>query len=225
MTHAVAAKKATPRPLRAREPGRPRWKRRKAARPAEIVAAGLQVFVERGFAAARLEEVARRAGVTKGTVYLYFKNKEALFKAVVRETIVPCIAEGEALAKAHTGSARELFRKLVQEWWRMIGETELSGIPKLMMAEAVNFPALARFYHDEVVIRGRSLMAGALERGIASGEFRQMDVPVVVRLAIAPLLHAAQWRHSFALCMPEPFDAARYVNTHIDLFLNGISHA
>src|SRR5690349_21431284 len=88
---------------------RPRWHRRKEARPAEIVAAALDVFVERGFAAARLEEVARRAGVTKGTVYLYFRNKEALLKAVVRENIVPVIARGEAVAQAFTGSARELL--------------------------------------------------------------------------------------------------------------------
>jgi AcrR family transcriptional regulator len=216
MAQAVTVKKRSPHP---------RWKRRKEARPSEIVAAALGVFVERGFAAAKLEEVARRAGVTKGTVYLYFKSKDALFKAVVLETIVPCIAQGEALAKAHTGPARELFVKLVHGWWEMIGETELSGIPKLMMAEAVNFPDLARFYYDKVVTRGHRLMAGVLERGIASGEFRAVDVPLVVRLAMAPLLHAAQWRHSFALCTREPFDVARYLESHIDLFLNGISNA
>jgi hypothetical protein len=115
--------------------------------------------------------------------------------------------------------------KLVHGWWQMIGETELSGIPKLMMAEAVNFPDLARFYYDKVVIRGHRLMAGVLERGIASGEFRAVDVPLVVRLAMAPLLHAAQWRHSFALCTREPLDVARYLESHIDLFLNGISNA
>jgi AcrR family transcriptional regulator len=208
-----------------RQSAHPRWQRRKAARPAEIVAAALEVFVERGFAATKLEEVARRAGVTKGTVYLYFDSKEALFKAVVRETIVPCIAQGEALAEAHTGSARELLVKLVQGWWQLIGETQLSGIPKLMLAEAVNFPSLARFYYDEVVTRGQKLMAGALERGIASGEFRALDVPLAVKLLMAPLIHAAHWRHSFALCTCEPLDVSRYIETHIDLFLHGISHA
>src|SRR6266508_6964415 len=109
----------------------PRWRRRKNARPEEIVAAALDVFVERGFAATKLEDVARRAGVTKGTIYLYFENKEALFKAVVRETIVPVIAKGEALAKSFTGSARDLFEKLVREYFRLVGETSLSGIPRL----------------------------------------------------------------------------------------------
>src|SRR5256712_10584197 len=92
-----------------------RWRRRKDARPAELVAAALEVFVEKGFAATKLADVARRAGVTKGTVYLYFDSKEALFKAVVRETIVPVIAQGEALARSFTGSARELVERLVRE--------------------------------------------------------------------------------------------------------------
>src|SRR2546429_4789390 len=105
MSHAVSPKRAA----------KPRWQRRKAARPAEIVAAALQVFVERGFAATKLADVARHAGVTKGTVYLYFESKEALFKAVVRETIVPVIARGEALAQSFTGSARELVEQLVRE--------------------------------------------------------------------------------------------------------------
>ncbi|HXQ28232.1 MAG TPA: TetR family transcriptional regulator [Gemmatimonadales bacterium] len=203
----------------------PRWQRRKQARPGEIVAAALQLFVERGFAATRLEDVARRAGVTKGTVYLYFDGKEALFKAVVRDTIVPCIAKGEALAQAHTGTARELFLTLVEQWWRLIGETELSGIPKLMLAEAVNFPELARFYYDEVVSRGHRLIASVLERGIASGEFRAVDVRAASRLVMAPLLQAAQWRHSFAVCGGEPLDMAKHLGTYVDIFLYGISNA
>jgi len=203
---------------------RPRWQRRKAARPAEIVTAALEVFVERGFAAARLEEVARRAGVTKGTVYLYFKNKEALFKAVVRETIVPVIAKGEAMAQAFTGSARELVERLVREYWRLVGETELAGIPKLMMAEAATFPQLTRFYYEEVVTRGHRLMAGVIERGIKSGEFRKVDVPTAAKLAMSPLMHATVARRAFASCMPEGFDVSKYLDTHIDLYLHGITN-
>jgi AcrR family transcriptional regulator len=203
---------------------KPRWKRRKEARPAEIVAAALEVFAERGFAATRLEEVARRAGVTKGTLYLYFKSKEALFKAVVRETIVPVIAHGEALAQSFTGSARELFARLVREYWRLVGETALAGIQKVMMAEAGNFPQLTRFYYDEVVTRGHRLMAGVLERGIKNGEFRPVDLRVAAKLAMSPLLHAALARRAFALCMPEGFDVREYLDTHIDLYLHGIAN-
>jgi len=183
----------------------------------------LEVFAERGFAATKLADVARKAGVTKGTIYLYFENKEALFKALIRETIVPVIAQGEALAKSFTGTARDLFEKLVRDYWRLVGETALAGIPRLMIAEAGNFPELARFYYEEVVTRGHRLMSGVLERGIKAGEFRKVDLAVATKLAMSPLMHAVVARKAFAHCMPEGFDVARYLDTHIDLYLHGIS--
>jgi len=202
---------------------KPRWQRRKTARPGEIIAAALDVFVERGYEAAKLQEVARRAGVTKGTLYLYFDSKEALFKAVVRETIVPVIAQGEVLARSFTGSARELVERLVREYWRLVGETALAGIPKLMMAEAATFPELTRFYYDEVVTRGHRLMAGVIERGVKNGEFRPVDVMVAAKLAMSPLIHATVARRAFASCMPETFNVQQYLDTHIDLYLHGIA--
>ena len=202
---------------------KPRWRRRKNARPEEIITAALDMFADRGFAATKLEDVARRAGVTKGTIYLYFENKDALFKALVRQTIVPVIAQGEALAQSFTGSARDLFERLVREYWRLVGETALAGIPRLMIAEARNFPALARFYYEEVVTRGHRLMAGVLERGIKAGEFRRVNVAVATKLAMSPLMHAVVARKAFAACMPEGFDVGSYLDTHIDLYLHGIS--
>src|SRR3977135_1592391 len=97
---------------------KPRWRRRKDARPEEIINAALEVFADSGYAATKLEDVAGRAGVTKGTIYLYFENKDALFKALIRETIVPVLAQGEELAKSFTGSARDLFEQLGREYWR-----------------------------------------------------------------------------------------------------------
>ncbi|HEX9346628.1 MAG TPA: TetR/AcrR family transcriptional regulator [Gemmatimonadales bacterium] len=202
---------------------KPRWRRRKNARPEEIISAALEVFADRGFAATKVEEVARRAGVTKGTIYLYFENKEALFKALIRQTIVPVIARGEELAKSFTGSARDLFEQLVREYWRLVGETSLVGIPKLMMAEANNFPELARFYYEEVVTRGHRLMASVIERGINAGEFRPVNVAVATKLAMAPVMHAVIARKAFSACMPEGFDVGKYLDTHIDLYLHGIS--
>ena len=202
---------------------KPRWQRRKDARPEELIAAALDEFVERGYEAAKLADVARRAGVTKGTIYLYFENKEALFKAVVRQTIVPVIAQGEALARSFTGSARELLEQLVREYWRLVGETALAGIPKLMMAEAATFPELTRFYYEEVVTRGHRLMASVIERGIKNGEFRPVDVMVAAKLAMSPLMHATVARRAFAACMPEGFNVQKYLDTHIDLYLHGIA--
>ena len=202
---------------------KPRWRRRKNARPEEILTAALEVFADRGFAATKLEDVARKAGVTKGTIYLYFENKEALFKALVRQTIVPVIAQGEAIAQAFTGSARDLFERLVREYWRLVGETSLASIPRLMIAEAGNFPELARFYYKEVVTRGHRLMAGVLERGIKAGEFKKVELAVATKLAMAPIMHAVVARKAFLHYMPDGFDVAKYLDTHIDLYLHGIS--
>ncbi len=111
----------------------------------------------------------------------------------------------------------------MREYWRLVGETSLVGIPKLMMAEAGNFPALARFYYEEVVTRGHRLMAGVIQRGIKAGEFRPVNVMLAAKLAMSPLMHAVIARKAFSACMPEGFDVASYLNTHIDLYLHGIS--
>src|SRR5260370_865691 len=153
---------------RSKRRAKPRWQRRKEARPVEIVAAALQVFADHGFATSTLEEVARRAGVTKGTVYLYFDSKEALLKSVVRETIVPAIAQGEALAQSFRGSARELLTQIIRDFWQFLCETPASALPKLMVAEAANFPELARFYHHEVASGGPGPGAIVLRRNGAS---------------------------------------------------------
>jgi AcrR family transcriptional regulator len=206
-------------------PSTPRWQRRKEARPSEIVAAALDVFVERGFAAARVEEVARRAGVTKGTLYLYFDSKAALFKAVVRETIVAALARASATVDRHTGSAAELFAQLLHETWHVMGSARLSGLPKLVLSEARNFPEVAQFWYEEVVRPGHELFGRVLRRGIERGEFRRVDVKLAVRLALAPLLHALVWQHSLQHCVSEPFDMDKYVDMHIDTFLHGVSDA
>src|SRR6478672_4464076 len=132
---------------------KPRWERRKDARPQELLAAALDLFVERGYAATRLEDVAAQAGVSKGTLYLYFANKEDLFKAMVRENVVPVIGEAESIIDGHEGASADLFREIILGWWERIGNTKLSGITKLMMAESGNFPEVAQFYHDEVISR------------------------------------------------------------------------
>ncbi len=201
----------------------PRWKRRKDARPAEILAAALEVFTERGYAAARLEDVARRAGVTKGTMYLYFDSKEALLEAAVRENILPVIERGERRLDEYEGPADALLRELVRTWWSYVAATPIGGISKLVMAEARNFPDLARFYHQEVVQRGHRLFGRALQRGIDAGEFRPVDVATAVRLIVAPLLMGSLWRHSFSNCEATRVDFDQVVELHLDVFLRGIA--
>jgi AcrR family transcriptional regulator len=200
----------------------PRWSRRKEARPAELLQAALALFVERGFAATRLEDVARRAGVSKGTLYLYFDSKDELFKAVVREGLVPALERGEQMLEQHEGSAAQLLRSLIIGWWELIGNTPYGGIPKLMISECRNFPELAAFYHDEVISRGNRLIAAALERGMHSGEFRRLDTEHLTRLVLAPLVLLVVWRHSFDFCSGSRLEPADYIDSHLDLLLDGL---
>jgi len=200
----------------------PSRKRRKEARPSELTAAALALFVEKGYAATRLEDVAQRAGVSKGTLYLYFDSKAALFKAVIREGVLPVVAENEAIAAAHAGSSFGLLEKLLDNWWAKIGGTAFSGIPKLMVAEARNFPEVAQYYYENVIRRGRALIGGALERGMASGEFRRMDVETTIDVLIAPILMLLIWRHSLACCQCNPVEPRAYLAVHLDLLRQGL---
>jgi AcrR family transcriptional regulator len=202
----------------------PRWERRKEDRPGELADAALELFVEKGFAATRLEDVAARAGVSKGTLYLYFDSKEALFKAVIQQAVIPAVAQGEQTIEQFEGSSADLLRKLVFGWWQLFGSTPVGGIPKLMISEARNFPEIAQYYHDNVIVRGKGLFTKTLERGIASGEFRPIDVEYAVHVLIAPLLLKALWRHSFAACGcgPRELDPERYFQTCVDLVVNGL---
>ena len=195
------------------------------ARPAEILSAALEAFVENGFAATRLEDVAQRAGVSKGTLYLYFDSKEALFKAVVRENIVPFIERAEHRADAYQGSSRDLLVEVVRGWWNDMHESRMTGLPKLILSEASNFPEAARVYFDEVVQRVRRLFARTLERGIERGEFRPLDVEYTVRVVMAPVVMGLIYKHSLVKCQIDAVDFDRFLNALIEILLHGVVKA
>jgi AcrR family transcriptional regulator len=203
-------------------PFKPRWERRKDARPQELLNAALDLFVERGFAATRLDDVARAAGVSKGTLYLYFCSKEELFKAVVRESVVPHLGEAEGVMDHFTGDSEQLLRLMMKTWWDNIGNTKLSGLTKLMIAEAGNFPELARFYQEEVIDRGDKLVSKMLERGMERGEIRQVDLNIAPRILIAPMLMMMVWKHSQGVCKVEPEQLGAYLEQYIDMALHGL---
>ena len=212
--------------MQAPQDTKPRWERRKDARPQELLASALEQFVERGYAATRLEDVAKRAGVSKGTLYLYFTNKEELFKAVVRDTIVRTIGEAEQDAAGFDGHSAELLRAILMKWWDQICSTNLAGITKLMLAEGNNFPELAQFYNEEVVKRGSSLFTSVLERGIARGEFRPVDPAVMTQVLIAPVMMLMMWTLSFMpTCEMPAIDPHAFMDTFIDTTLRGLEAA
>jgi AcrR family transcriptional regulator len=201
----------------------PRWRRRSDARPAEIAEAALELFVEHGFAATRMEAIARRAGVTKGTLYLYFPGKEDLFRAVVTQNVLPNLALIERLAAEHTGSAAELLGLLVRRSWELMQTSRTRFVPKLLLAEGKNFPELAKFYVDEVVQRVRRIFAGVIEQGIAAGEFREINAITAAKLLLAPLHNLTTWQQSLMAFDPVQWDFDRYVELHIEIFLRGLA--
>jgi AcrR family transcriptional regulator len=200
-----------------------RWTRRKDARPEEITAAALESFIERGYAATRLEDVAVRAGVSKGTLYLYFSNKEELFKAVVREGLVSPLVKMRGLVDSYEGSTHELLSTLVHGWWERVGSTRLSGILKLLISEARNFPQIASFYVEEVVVPGRDTLAAIIRRGVERGDTRDIDPQVAGNLIFAPLLMIALWRNSLAMCTSEDIDPMPLLEAHLEILRRGLA--
>lgn len=197
--------------------------RRKEARPAEIMAAALDVFVERGFAATKLDDVAARAGVSKGTLYLYFSSKEELFKAVIQQDILPVVEQGEEMLAQHSGDTASLLRALINHWWQVVGKSKLAGILKLIISESGNFPEVARYFHDNVSKGIDELLRKVLQSGIEKGEFRPVDIESAIDAIAAPILMRAIWEYSIApYCNYGQKDSEVYLRTNIDLLLNGL---
>jgi AcrR family transcriptional regulator len=169
----------------------PRWKRRPEHRPGQIIDAALEVFGKKGLAKTRLEDIAVRAGVSKGTIYLYFENKEALFKEVVRETAIAAIARGEE--RPESGSPSDQLRMLMERYWEFVRSPAFSTIHRLVIGELHQFPDLARFYADEVIARGMRLITGIIRRGIDAGEFRETDPSAAARMLVALFVMNGVW--------------------------------
>jgi AcrR family transcriptional regulator len=198
--------------------------RRKTERPDELLEAALALLVERGFAATRMEDVAQRAGVSKGTVYLYWSSKEDLLKAVIQRYLGSHLAQGAQAIDAHTGSMAELMRSVYVDWWIEVLESPASGVFKLMLAEARNFPEIAEFYRQEVVQAGQALVASILQRGIANGEFRPVDIEAAVFSLMLSMVMLCVHKHSVGVCAPIAGlqDGPRLIRAHVDLVLRGL---
>ena len=198
--------------------------RRKDARPQELLDAALALFVEKGFAATRSEEVAARAGVAKGTLYRYYPSKDELFKAMVRENLSVHIAESAAQAAQYEGPIAELLVEMMRAWWAKVGEGNAGVVCTLVMVEARHFPELARFYVDEVITPSQALLGALIERGIRAGEFRAVPVEATVHMLIAPLLHMMLHEHSFGdhdMC-PHTMSPMELLEAQMSLLLHGL---
>jgi len=198
--------------------------RRKDARPGELLDAALALFVEKGFAATRVDEVAARAGVSKGTLFLYYPSKEELFKAVIHETLAGRFDEWNAEFEAFQDSSAALVRYCLHSWWERIGMTAASGITKLVMSEAGTFPDVAAYYQQTVISPGHALLKRVLQRGVDSGEFRPMNLDLAVYSLIAPMIFLLTWKHSMAPCCPpaDQIEPEAFIDTQVNLLLHGM---
>lgn len=198
------------------------WTRRKQARPGEILEAALTVFAEKGFAAARMEDIAARAGVTKGTIYLYFPSKEEVFKSLARETISVALAGGAVQVREFKGSSRELLVTLLSAISAFLQDKDRSMLPKIIISESGNFPELARFWRSEVVDKALAMVMGVIAQGVARGEFRPLPPEHVARLCVAPIMLGVIWRTTFSPLEAVPYDTQKLFETHIDVLLKGL---
>lgn len=181
---------AIPDPADSQEP---RWRRLPEERPRQILEAAFAVFGEHGLDAARLDDIARRAGVSKGTIYLYFANKEALFREMIRQTIVARLEDAQRDLEGHPGSAAEQLRQYMRGWWAFLRSPEYQTVYRLVHAELPRFPDLARFYAQEVVKRYHALVGGMIQRGVEAGEFRPIDPIVAARMLSSILITQSVW--------------------------------
>ena len=203
-------------------PGEPKFRRRPADRPAEILAAALEVFAARGFQGARLEEVAKRAGVSKGALYLYFETKADLFRAVVTDAISPNIERVKAVAAANLPLEQVVRMALPMLARQVVSDRRISGGVKLVIAESRNHPELATIWRESVVEPGVELMSGLITKAQARGEVRPGDPRLFAFGLMGPMVLSMVWRETFEPVGAEPIDVVALAEQHVDTVLRGM---
>jgi AcrR family transcriptional regulator len=199
---------------------RPQQARRKEARPAELIDAGLQEFAERGFAGARLEDVARRAGVVKGTIYRYFADKQALFEAAVRSKLPPFMDPLDGIIDDFAGTTQELVTLVVRQMYEEIVDSDLRILMRVILSEGAQFPELTELYYRASVARGRPLLEKIVARGVRRGEIRPDHAPLLPMMIAAPAIMASVWKMTFERFDPIP--TQDFLDAHLELLKRGL---
>lgn len=203
--------------------GSPKWRRRAEARPGEIIQAAFDVFAEKGFAAAKLDEIAAKAGISKGALYLYFETKEDLFRAVVREAVAPNLDVVEFTLEAASVPFPDLLRMLFARLALIIETSRLGAVAKLVIGESRNFPELARVWHDEVVSRALAALTKALARAQSRGEVRIGDPRLQAFSIMGPILLGVLWQETFTPIGAPPLDLRGLIVQHRETVLEGLT--
>ena len=201
---------------------KPRWQRRAEDRPREICTAALDVFAQKGFAAARLDEIARRAGVSKGTLYLYFKDKEDLFRAVVRDTVAPNIEVIRASLAGAEMTFADVIRLFLPRFAEITGRVPVGAVAKMVIGESRNFPELAKVWHDHVASRAIGMIAELIERAQARGEVRPGDPRLHAFTLMGPMVLGLLWRETLQPAGGAVLDLEALARQHAESVLGGL---
>lgn len=202
--------------------GAPRWERRAEDRPKEIGAAALAVFAEKGFAAAKLDEIAKRAGVSKGTLYLYFKDKEELFGAVLRQTIAPNIEMLRDSGLSANIPFEQAARAILARFAELTTRLPIGAVAKMVIGESRNFPELAKLWHDQVVSRALAVLVGLIELAQDRGEVRGGDPRLHAFTLIGPMLMGILWHETLEPAGGDPLDLTALAKQHSETVLAGL---
>ncbi len=195
----------------------PKFERRKDDRPAEITDAAFEVFAEHGYERTRVIDVAKRAGVSKGLMYLYFKTKEELFKAVILRVIGPRVESLEATLLASDASAEALIRGPISQFMKQLPNSPVRVVMKLLISEGAKYPDLIEFYWQNVASKGLAMIRAIIDRGVERGEMRASALSETPQLVIAPMVMAVVWRLVFG---DRDLDTDQLIDTHVEILVN-----
>ena len=201
----------------------PKFRRRAEARPDEVLDAALELFIEKGFASTRVEDIAKRAGLSKGTVYLYFPSKEALLEGLVRRAILPIADSALMTLHDYEGDPRVVLSMVLTMLAGRFGDPKVMAMPKLIFREAMGFPGLAEMYRREVLDRVLPAVEGLLRRGIEQGYLRQVDPSLTIRSIIGPLMLHVAMAEIFGITPEGGLHMEKLVENHLSILFDGLS--
>lgn len=201
----------------------PKFRRRAAARPDEVLDAALDLFIEKGFSTTRVEDIAKRAGISKGAVYLYFPSKEALLEGLVKRAIVPATDKIFAMASGFEGDPRQAISMVLRAMAQQLGNTKVFAIPKIIMREALHAPEIAEMYRKEVLDRVIPVITGLVRKGIADGYLRDVDPELTVRNIVGPILAHLMLGEVFGVVPEGGMKFDQLVENHLIVLFDGLS--
>lgn len=199
----------------------PRWRRRAEARPEEILEAALAAFTERGFEAARMEDIAKTAGISKAAIYLYFPSKMALLEALIEAKVAPLARQAQTLAAAGQANPLPALRMLATAAAHRLADPKIIAVPRLVISISGRFPEIAEYYRTHVVAMARGALEALIEAGVASGAIRAVDKDAAVRAFVGPLFFEAMWTHVLGgeTALDDP---QKLIERQFDVLLNGL---